>query len=78
MKKSILIILFVLILIIAVVLINISNNNIKANAISKFNAEFEKYNDKTLTGADILTIINRAIDNNKEYKIEKDQNRKLY
>lgn len=74
MKKAILIILIVLGLIIVVVTMNISSNNIKTNSISKFNEEFEKYNDKTLHGADILTIINKATDNNKEHNISKDEN----
>ncbi|MCI8621779.1 MAG: hypothetical protein HFJ50_09015 [Clostridia bacterium] len=73
MKKNILYILLALIIIIVIVVINISNVKIKQNTIEKFNSEFEKYKDKTLYGADILSIINKAIDNNKEYSIQKDE-----
>ena len=66
MKKNILYILLILLIIIIVVVINISNNRIKQNTVSNFNTEFEKYKDKTLYGADILSIINKAIDNNKQ------------
>jgi len=74
MKKSIIIGALVLISIISVIVINISSNNTKRNEAAKFNLGFEGYKDKTLHGADILTIINKAIDNNKEHRIEKDEN----
>ena len=73
MKKNILYILLILLIIIIVVVINISNNRIKQNTVSNFNTEFEKYKDKTLYGADILSIINKAIDNNKQKEIKKDE-----
>ena len=73
MKKNILYILLILLIIIIVVVINISNNRIKQNTVSNFNTEFEKYKDKTLYGADILSIINKAIDNNKQHEIKKDE-----
>lgn len=74
MKKIILIILGLLAIAIAIILVKISDNNIKKNNVSSFNIEFEEYKDKTIYGADILSIINKAIDNNEEYKIEKDEN----
>ena len=73
MKKSILIVILILITITSVIVINISSNNIKVNETSKFNSGFEIYKDNILHGADILTIINKAIDNNQEHKIEKDE-----
>ena len=73
MKKNILYIILILLIIIIVVVINISNNRIKQNTVSNFNTEFEKYKDKTLYGADILSIINKAIDNNKQKEIKKDE-----
>ena len=73
MKKNILYKILILLIIIIVVVINISNNRIKQNTVSNFNTEFEKYKDKTLYGADILSIINKAIDNNKQKEIKKDE-----
>lgn len=73
MKKNILYVLLVLLVIIIVVVINISNNIIKKNSISNFNTEFEKYKDKEIFGADILSMINKAIDNNIQHEIKKDE-----
>lgn len=72
MKKVLISILIIFILIIIVVTLNISNNVTKMNAISNFNKEFEKFKEKTLYGADVLTIINKAIENNKENNIQRD------
>lgn len=71
MKKIIIFLIIVLSVIIIGVLINISNNKNKLNNIAKFNEQFEAFNDKTIYGADILTIINKAIDNNDTQNIEK-------
>jgi len=55
--------------------VKISDNSKKVNDIAKFNEQFEAiYNDKIVYGADVLTIINKAIDNNNTYKIKKDNN----
>lgn len=35
--------------------------------ISAFNAEFEAYNKKIMYGADVITLINKAVENNKKY-----------
>ena len=74
MKKIIISILIILVVVIIVILVNISNNNIKLNDVSKFNEQFETFKDKTLYGADILTIINKAIDNNDVHDIAKKEN----
>lgn len=74
MKKIIFFILLVVVIAIAVVAVGISNNNAKINELKSFNSEFEKYKGQTIYGTDVLTIINRAIDNNEGYNIEKDEN----
>lgn len=75
MKKIFLYIVLVLIIIIVVILVQISNNNKRQASVMEFNSQFESYyKDKTLYGADVLTIINKAIDNNESYNIEKDEN----
>lgn len=73
MKKSIICILIIIGLILAVVVIKISNGNKQLNEVSSYNAEFEQYKDKTLYGADVLTIINKAIEINKKNNIEKNE-----
>ncbi len=74
MKKVIFSVLLILILILAVVIVGIGNNRAKEKEIVSFNSQFENYNRKNLYGADILTIINKAIDNNTIYEIQKDSN----
>ena len=41
--------------------------------ITDFNSEFESYADTSIRGVDLTTVINRAIDNNEKYSIEKDE-----
>lgn len=75
MKKTILALTLILIVIVIIITVKISDNAKKVNDISKFNEQFEAiYKDKIVYGADVLTIINKAIDNNNTYKIEKDIN----
>lgn len=72
MKKVILSIVIILISIIIIIALKITENANKIVNISAFNGQFEKYKDDTLYGAEVLTIINKAIDNNKNLNIEKD------
>lgn len=44
--------------------------NTQADALTAFNKGFEAYNKKTMYGTDIISVINKAIDNNKQYKVE--------
>ncbi len=74
MKKTVIYILLILFIILIIVLVNISNNNMKINNVKEFNSQFEQYKGKEIYGADILTIINKAIDNNEKYEIKKDEN----
>lgn len=78
MKKIFFTIVGILIVVIIIVLLQISNNNIKNAEVLKFNKEFENYKDKKIYGADVTSIINKAIDNNEENSIEKDEERELY
>lgn len=75
MKKTILALVLILIVIIIIITVKISDNAKKINDVSKFNQQFEAiYKDKIVYGADVLTIINKATDNNNSYKIKKDSN----
>ncbi|MCI9365486.1 MAG: hypothetical protein HFJ54_02470 [Clostridia bacterium] len=74
MKKLIYSIIIAFIVILVVVLINISDKNIKKNDLISFNSQFEEYANRTIYGTDVLTIINKAIDNNEEFDIKKDEN----
>lgn len=39
----------------------------KIDQLTAFNAEFEAYNKKLMFGADVITLINKAAENNKQY-----------
>lgn len=73
MKKSLLLILLVFTVIIVIIGVNIySFNRISAEA-KKFNSEYEKYNKKDILGVDLITAINKAVNNNEKYEIKKDE-----
>lgn len=73
MKKTIFFIIMLLVLIIVIVTVGISNNKAKERERQSFNVQFENFSGKTMYGADVLTIINKAIDNNTEFDIKKDE-----
>ena len=41
--------------------------------MQRFNSEYEKYQNKDLYGIDVVTVINKAIDNNTQNNIAKDE-----
>ena len=74
MKNIFIIIISILIIVITILVIGISVNS-RARVIQKqANKEFEKYLNKEFYGADVITLINKAIDNNDSYNIKKDNN----
>ena len=76
MKK---IVIFFVIVILIVCGISYLYLNYKAeyNMSKKANLEFEKYLDEEVYGADLATVINRAVDNNEKNEVEKD-NKGIY
>lgn len=71
MKK--IVIFFVIIIIILVLLFSCyANYKSKYNQLQKENYEYEQYYQKELEGANLATLINKAIDNNTKNNIEKD------
>lgn len=73
MKKVAFYIMLIVILIICVIAVKISNNNSEKGEIIRFNAKFEQFSKKTVYGADVLTIINAAMDNNELLGVQKDE-----
>lgn len=72
MKKVFFSIIFIVILIICVIAVKISSNNSEKSEIAKFNSQFDEHLGKTIYGTDVLTIINKAIDNNEALEVKKD------
>lgn len=66
---------FFLIVIIIVVGVSYVYINYKANYYNtkKENKQFESYNGQEIYGAEIATIINKAVDNNKNNEIQKNE-----
>lgn len=71
MKKIIFLIIIIIILISAT-WITYTNYKVEYNSIQKSNQEFEYYYNKQITGTELTTIINKAIDLNTKNKIQKD------
>ncbi len=73
MKKTLLVILALFIIILAtlaMLLINVRSNN---KMLQQENAEYEHYLGKEIYGTELVTLINKAIDNNKKYEVAKDK-----
>lgn len=69
------IILFITFIVIIILVFSYSLNLYKTNALNvqKFNKVFLDYEKNDLYGTDITTVMNKAIDNNEQYKIKKDE-----
>ena len=75
MKKNIAIIFILIIVVLAVFVTWYLQATNERNTITNYNSEYETlYKDKQITGVDLTTIINKAIDNNEKYSLEKDEN----
>jgi len=45
----------------------------KTRQMAKYNQEYEAYLDKTMLGTEVVTVMNKAIDQNEQNKISKDE-----
>ncbi len=72
MKKIVIFIIVAVICIMAVIVVKIQDNLALQTELSTYNEQFETYLNKTMYGADVLTIINKAIDLNTTNDIQKD------
>lgn len=72
MKKSLCIIIIFFIIIIGLTLIFMNNIQSVYKENKKENYVYEKYLNKEVMGTDVATLINRAVDNNEKYNIQKD------
>lgn len=73
MKKSILLICSILIVILCIIFVNFKILENKKLEVARFNTVYEEYNKDNLNGLDITTVINKAINNNEKYGIDKDE-----
>lgn len=72
MKKIIAIILCFVIVIISILIGKYYNYKQEYNKIKEENLEYEYYLEKEIYGTEVVTVINKAVNNNEINKIEKD------
>ncbi len=73
MKKTALYILIAAFIIVLVLYVNISNAIEKQKKTDNFNSQYELYLNRNLSGTEIATIINKAIENNEKNGNKKDE-----
>ena len=73
MKKSFIIIIVIFIIILAISFVAYRVIQQKEREIKRINYEYEQYKEKIIYGTDITSVINKVIDNNKKYNIQKDE-----
>ncbi len=76
MKQKLFIIICIFLFITLIFILGIYHHNIINAESNKNNKEFEKYTKDIITGTDLITVINKAIDKNEFYGIYKDENLK--
>lgn len=72
MKKSVVIIVVMLIITITACMVVISINNKKILAQKQSNKDYEQYTNKSIYGTEVITLINKAMDNNKKNNVIQD------
>ena len=72
MKKVVIGILLIVIIILALFITWYNQNLKQIKEVNSFNNEFEGFLDREITGVDLTTIMNKAIENNNKYEIQKD------
>lgn len=78
MKKKILVILGIFIIILIFVVTLLYNYDKAVKRAQNFNKQYEAYYDKTILGTDLATVLNKAMDYNKQNDTQKDENDKYY
>lgn len=73
MKKTLFILISILIILLSTTFIFLKNSINSEKDIMNFNAYYESYLDKQFFGAEVATIISKAMDNNEKYAIQKDE-----
>ena len=73
MKKTIIIIICIVIVILSIFGNKYLNYREEKRQINEENLEYEMYLNKEVSGRDLTTAINRAVDNNEKNKVSKDE-----
>lgn len=73
MKKIIIIFGIIIISLVLIISVSLIENNKNILNIKSYNKQYEEYYKKTLYGTDVITLINKAIDQNVKNEIAKDE-----
>lgn len=73
MKKNIIIIALILLVVIIICIVGINVNSKTNIAIKQENKEYENYLNNEIYGTDVVTLINKAINNNESNNVTKDE-----
>ena len=72
MRKQLVLLLVIVLIVIIIISTNIIQRQSEQNIIKKSNSDYEIYLNKTIYGTDIASIINKAINQNKQNNVEQD------
>ena len=73
MKKILIFILSLVIIAISLIAVKYINYKSDQSKIKENNLEYETYLNKQILGTELTTFINKAVDNNKKYQVQKDE-----
>lgn len=73
MKKLLIILFSIVICVVVYISYNYRMYTYDKKQINLYNSEFEKFCDKEITGTELATVINMAIDSNEKMKVQKDE-----
>ena len=76
MKKNLLVILGIFLIIIAVISYIYYNYEKTARIAKQTNLEYEKYTQQEIIGSSLMTVINKATDQNEKNSVAKDKNKR--
>lgn len=74
MKKIFVCVIIVLVVITIIASVYVSHNNRQIAEIKKVNQEYEIFENKTVMGTDVTTVINKAINSNEKNGIQRNEN----
>ncbi len=78
MKKRILVILGIFIIILIFVVYLLYNYDKQVKKAQSFNKQYETYNQKTILGTDLATLLNKLADYNEKNNVDKDDKNRYY
>ena len=73
MKKIVIIFGILMITLVFIVSVSLIENNKNLTSIKKYNKQYEEYYQKTVYGTEVITLINKATNENLKNDIEKDE-----